>query len=286
MVAPFFMHINSRARVRMAVLTMESVVDLLKEESERVITRLSVTEDIHNKLYMIAHLISLSNKSKRYKKTHYISEEVESMIQNSNDGVVSGIDAHRSATLSDIKTTYLTAIRHYTADKGSYEHKAHYTSINRFYRFGEGANDETDSKKNKRVEDWQKTDRILTRMFSEFPGIAKPIRVYRGVSLDVFRDSIKQGFYSDKGYTSATTSLDMAIQYAGQGGAVLVIDLKKGSKAISLMDYSRKPYEEEILLPRGVYLPIKTDIINKKIVDKLAEVNVVTVRVSNEKLGD
>ena len=62
--------------------------------------------------------------------------------------------------------------------------------------------------------------------------------------------------YPDKGYTSASTSILTAIDYTGDDGLILVIDLPKGYKAVSFEDVSAKPWEKEVLLNKGADLRV------------------------------
>ena len=90
-------------------------------------------------------------------------------------------------------------------------------------------------------------------MFRNAPGLKSPVRVYRGLSsASVVRASLEKRRYWDPGFTSASTELLPAMVYAGEEKAVLVLELPKGYKAVSICKMSRNPQEKEILLPRDV----------------------------------
>lgn len=69
-------------------------------------------------------------------------------------------------------------------------------------------------------------------------------------------DEIARAYFDD-GYTSATTSLSAAATYAGEHGAILVLDLRKGYRAVALEPESAKPWEREVLLDKRAVLAIR-----------------------------
>ncbi len=89
----------------------------------------------------------------------------------------------------------------------------------------------------------------------------EPMTVYRGIGPE-FAKQLKPGVsFTDGGFTSTTSSRDIAEGYStfgGSGGAVMEVRVPKGAKAISLKDTSAfggktsvAKSEEEILLNRG-----------------------------------
>jgi len=77
-------------------------------------------------------------------------------------------------------------------------------------------------------------------------------RVYRGLSgLDVRQFLVSLGF-AEKGFMSATKSLEVALEYSGakqgRAGTVLAMDLSAADKGAGLELFSQYPTEAEIVL--------------------------------------
>ncbi len=99
------------------------------------------------------------------------------------------------------------------------------------------------------------TDVNLEELFKYKTGTNKRARLYRGISRKVADQTIAMGVYVDQGYSSASTSLAVALDYSGKDRCVLVIDLPAGYKAAALASFSSKPHEAEVLLCKNCKLP-------------------------------
>jgi 8-oxo-dGTP pyrophosphatase MutT (NUDIX family) len=84
--------------------------------------------------------------------------------------------------------------------------------------------------------------------------LQQDVTLFRGVSpgaVSKFQNSLVPGaVISDKGFVSTSTSFNTA-QIFADGGMVLQIYAKKGSKAVPINGESHHPNEAEVLLPRG-----------------------------------
>lgn len=155
---------------------------------------------------------------------------------------------HQVATYKFMMAEMFEAVRHFTADG----EKGQYKEINNYYRKKESGN--TDVKI--RTMAFQ-TSGQLDRMISSFSGLPRPIRLYRGLNSErVAASTIETMHYHDAGFTSASSDIETAITYAQNVKTILVIDLPKGFKAVSVWKASRKPNEKEVLLPRGIDLKV------------------------------
>lgn len=164
------------------------------------------------------------------------------------ENTVKGDAAHQVATYKLMTAEMFEAVRHFTADG----EKGQYKEINNYYRKRESGN--TDVKIRPMA---FQTSEQLDRMISLFSGLPQPIRLYRGLNSEhVARSTIETMRYHDAGFTSASSDIETAITYARNVKTILVIDLPKGFKAVSVWKASRKPNEKEVLLPRGVDLKV------------------------------
>lgn len=143
------------------------------------------------------------------------------------------------------------AVRSYSADTD----KGSYARINRFLR---GVPNQ------ELFEDDKKIIQAFDKAFNSVAPIKKAIRVYRGILLSKERLThfIESNYYSDGGFTSASTDLGVALYYSkkqpgdNRRRVILVMDLIPGTKALNFGNLSRNPQEREILLERGKAFPI------------------------------
>lgn len=164
------------------------------------------------------------------------------------ENTVEGDAAHQVATYKLMTVEMFEAVRHFTADG----EKGQYKEINNYYRKRESGN--TDVKIRPMA---FQTSEQLDRMISLFSGLSHPIRLYRGLNSEhVATSTIETMHYHDAGFTSASSDIETAITYAQNVKTILVIDLPKGFKAVSVWKASRKPNEKEVLLPRGIDLKV------------------------------
>ena len=96
-------------------------------------------------------------------------------------------------------------------------------------------------------------------MFSRIKPIERGIRVYRGIPRDLAIRILEKRTFSERGFLSTTTSIEKAKEYSGKGRTILVIDLPKGCRAISVRKISRKPPDQEILVKRGYNFLVTRD---------------------------
>jgi len=94
--------------------------------------------------------------------------------------------------------------------------------------------------------------------------LSKPGTVYSGIP-----ESIEQAYEKYKAdrskpirlhlpaYTSTSTSLSTAINYAGYPPQVLMIELPIGTPAVSIKSVSSEEIENEVLLPRGMNIEVQ-----------------------------
>ena len=148
-----------------------------------------------------------------------------------------GSNAHKVAKEDMTKEMYKAA-RSYSADT----ERGHFNKVNAHYRKG--------SAWDKKAEEMA---RGLDFLFEEAKGLDKPIRLFRGTSLNQYRKIQDQGYYEDLGFSSASTSMERASEYSDDN-CILIIDLPKGFKAVSLDGITRTKADKEILLPRGIKL--------------------------------
>ena len=95
---------------------------------------------------------------------------------------------------------------------------------------------------------------IMEDAIASAPKIAKPITVYRGLSMEaaVKVDRAKIGStILDKGFASTSTAETTARDFAQGGAPILRIKLPKGTSAISMHPFTEFDNEHEILLQRG-----------------------------------
>lgn len=143
------------------------------------------------------------------------------------------------------------AVRSYSADT----EKGSYARINRFLRGVPNV---------ELFEDDKNIIQEFDKAFNSVEPIKKSVRVYRGLLLSQSRltNFINLGFYSDNGFTSTSTDLGVALYYSkkqsedNRSKVILVMDLKKGTKALNFGNLSRNPQEREILLERNKTFPI------------------------------
>ena len=145
--------------------------------------------------------------------------------------------AHKAAKEDMTKEMYKAA-RSYSADT----ERGHFNKVNAHYRKG--------SAWDKKAEEMAKG---LDLLFKKSNGLDMPVRLFRGTSLRQYRKIQEQGFYRDLGFSSASTSMGRASEYSDDN-CILIIDLPKGFKAVSLDGITRTKADKEILLPRGIKL--------------------------------
>lgn len=98
-------------------------------------------------------------------------------------------------------------------------------------------------------------------------GTTEDMTVYRGVGGSFVQQLVKGTSYTDGGFTSVTSSQSIADNFArgDEGEAILEIRVPKGSKAISVKDFSQfGKAEQEIVLNRGGRFTVTDRIEGKK----------------------
>jgi hypothetical protein len=105
----------------------------------------------------------------------------------------------------------------------------------------------------------EKLDTILAKF-----KLSKPGTVYSGIP-----ESIEQAYKKYKAdrskpirlhlpaYTSTSTSLSIALNFAGVDPQVLMIELPIGTPAVSIKSVSNYKEENEVLLPRGMNIEVQ-----------------------------
>ncbi len=161
------------------------------------------------------------------------------------DGYAVGDEAERAAAIhGELTPQQLSAVKEYTEDGIG----GTFSILNRALR----------SDKQERYDELNElqraTDENLEQLFDTKTGLTAPIRLYRGIPKKYAYRAARVKMYADKGWISATTSLAVALSYAGDDQCVLIMDLPKGYPAGALAKVSSKPHEAEVLLQKGCVL--------------------------------
>lgn len=88
----------------------------------------------------------------------------------------------------------------------------------------------------------------LTRAINNNP-IKEDTVVFRGVHS--VHHSIKNGVYTEPGFSSTSTSINTANKFAGSEGDIIVFSVRKGTHGLAMPSMSYYPEENEILFPPG-----------------------------------
>lgn len=165
---------------------------------------------------------------------------LESEIDPPPEGYLTGEDA--LAAVSYPPKKYYDAVRHYSADT---DHpNSYYRLINTSLRSQEDQEDHSLTDPNV-----IQTMNDLTEMFKEVEPLKKPVRLYRGIPTWVAEKILEVGIYSDKGFSSCSSDLGVAVAYSGVSKEILVIDVQDSFKGfVKISDWSRNPHEREVLL--------------------------------------
>lgn len=112
----------------------------------------------------------------------------------------------------------------------------------------------------------------MDKVFKRF-SLSKPAKVYTGIPVSV--EHAYEKYKADRSkpirlhlpaYTSTSTSFYQAVTFTvGGNNNLLMIELPIGTPAISVKKISAHAYENEVLLPRGMYIEVKPtpDVIEK-----------------------
>ena len=161
---------------------------------------------------------------------------LEKEIEPPPEGFLTGEDA--LATVSYSPKKYYDAVRHYSADTDNPD--SYYRLINTSLR----KKDQPLTAPNViKVRD------ELIAMFNSVEPTKKPVRLYRGIPTSVAESILDVGFYSDKGFSSCSSDLGVAVAYSGGAKEILVLDIQTSFKGfVKISDWSRNPQEREVLL--------------------------------------
>ena len=216
--------------------------DRWASEARQLIATLPTIKDVRARIRYTRRLIELT----QFLKQVDIAISLQQHLPPS-DGYTVGEEAALAAAIHGKPSPQqLAAVVEYTTDGDG----GTFSVLNRALR---SKNPRTELSKLNELQ--SKTNRNLSAMFSAKAGLSCPIRLYRGISKKLARYVIERGLYADKGWSSASTSLAVALSYTGDDRCVLVIDLPKGYKAASLAEISAKPHEVEVLLRKNCALP-------------------------------
>lgn len=190
-------------------------------------------------------LSALKTVARQQKQTNKSSTK---NTNKSNESNKSNLDPSKSVTglsaelesLIPLKPEETDAFYNYTDDIGN---GSNYDVINQSLRKGKSLD--------------QEHQKIVDNMDSAFSRAStnEQITVYRGLNPN-FTDKLEIGSsFTDDGFTSTSSELDVAKKFSS-GGAVMEVIVPKGSKAISLFDIPAHPNlegenEHEIVLNRG-----------------------------------
>ena len=163
-----------------------------------------------------------------------------------SDGYAIGDEAERAAAIhGELTPRQLAAVKEYTKDGAN----GTFSILNRALRSG----------KRERYEELNElqraTDKNLEQLFDTKTGTTGPIRLYRGISRGHAYRITRDKFYMDNGWSSASTSLAVALAYTGDDRRVAIIDLPQGYPAAALAKISYKPHEAEVLLQKDCVFP-------------------------------
>ena len=108
-----------------------------------------------------------------------------------------------------------------------------------------------------KLQDINETTQNLDKAFEVMPKVPADMQVARFVSKDL-AGQLKPGtVFTDKGFVSTTIKKNLDFEsYDGKSDWKIHINVSKGSKGIYVKDKSTKPYENELLLPRGSKMKI------------------------------
>ena len=104
---------------------------------------------------------------------------------------------------------------------------------------------------------------LIDEAFKSSPISSTPITVYRGTNNTLI-------FGLNKAYISTSIIKDVSLMYMNINCCLYKITIPPGIPYLYIVDYSRFEFEEEILLPRNIYI----NLINEEIVNNITVYNV------------
>lgn len=200
----------------------------------------------------------------------YLNLDIDDLGSGSADGggdakAYKGMDTDHKAYLDSLPKEQMAAVLGYTGSD--------YGRINEFLRGETEGEPLEDSYQDK-------LDNLNTAMSGKTLGV--DVQAYRGVSSGPFANKLKNAHSAgelvgtslqDPGFVSSTVSEGLANNWAGPGGVVLNLNVKKEQNALYVGGrdhkaglYTEFPHEHEMILPRNTIMLItKSEVINGRL---------------------